>query len=201
MTAAFFRDALSIHIVGCYIAWLKSLREYIMFILYLCARIFAYVRMRLRLLRFFSNFSCPFFTHTYIDAFTHIQMHIHFLLVRFPYCFLSKMCACARERERENILFVWKTAISLKMCDLLEICWDGHWFRDFFPLLLIINNRLLICPYVELTSSILFRSARFRLVKQIKISLCYSAHSILFITYVCVSLSRNSNSFTYKLDC
>lgn len=107
--AAFFRDALSIHIVGRYIAWLKSLREYIMFILYLCARIFAYVRMRLRLLRFFSNFSCPFFTHTYIHTFiytyttAYVKAHTSIFCASFPHIVFCLKCVCARVRERERI--------------------------------------------------------------------------------------------------
>lgn len=119
------------------LAWLKSLREYIMFILYLCARIFAYVRMRLRLLRFFFLIS--------LSLFIYICMHTYQFFAR-PFAILfSAQQNSKRERERSRLnkrwsikqMYVWmKKKIAAveneKMCDLLEISWDGHWFREIF---------------------------------------------------------------------
>lgn len=109
-------------------AWLKSLREYIMFILYLCARIFA-CRNEIKVFAIFFliSLSPHFFSsliHTY-TTYTYACIHINFLQrnwerKRIRDGALNKCMYGMNEWMNEKI-----GLLALKMCDLLEISWDG----------------------------------------------------------------------------
>lgn len=158
---------------------------YYVYSLFMCSN-FCMLRMRLRLLQFFFlislSLSLCVFMHVHIHKqcnAMHCTVHRHtyqFSLALLLCCFLPREIKRTNERWSIKRLHVrattttteknWMPAFGIVRFIGNQLRWSLiSWGRFFSALLLIINNRLLTCPFAKLTGSIWCNPNQFWLAK------------------------------------